>query len=112
MSNLKNRIAAAFTLLLIMPFAAGIVHAADPAKPATDKMSTTAPDKPLSPPTIDTDKDGTADAWDRDANGVPDAWDLNGDGKPDVLDNNGDGKPDEEKAPPPLAEPEGAPEEL
>jgi hypothetical protein len=110
MSKLKNRVAAAFALLFVMPFAAGLVHAADPAKPATDKMSATAPDKPPPPPTIDTNKDGKADAWDRDANGVPDAWDVNGDGKPDLLDNNGDGKPDEGKAPPPPAEPEGSPE--
>lgn len=45
-------------------------------------------------PTIDTDGDGTADAWDRSGDGAPDAWDTNGDGVPDLLDDNGDGKPD------------------
>jgi hypothetical protein len=108
MSKLKNRVATALALLFVMPFAAGIVRAEEPAqppKPAADKMSATAPAKPPPPPTIDTNNDGKADAWDRDANGVPDAWDVNGDGKPDLLDNNGDGKPDEGKTPPPPAEP-------
>lgn len=45
-------------------------------------------------PTIDTNGDGTADAWDRSGDGKPDAWDTNGDGRPDLLDDNGDGKPD------------------
>jgi hypothetical protein len=102
MSKPKNRVATALALALIIPFAAGVVHAADPAKtakPAAEKMA--APADKIPPPTIDSDKDGKADAWDRDANGMPDAWDVNGDGKPDLLDNNGDGKPDEDKAPPP-----------
>ena len=55
----------------------------------------TSPESEVPPPTIDTDKDGKADAWDRDANGAPDAWDTNGDAKPDLFDNDGDGKPDE-----------------
>jgi len=45
-------------------------------------------------PTIDTNGDGTADAWDRSGDGKPDAWDTNGDGKPDLLDDNADGQPD------------------
>lgn len=112
MSKLKNRVAATLAIFFILPFAAGIVHAAEPpkpAKPAADSMPARVPDKPP-PPTIDTNNDGKADAWDRDANGVPDAWDLNDDGKPDLLDNDGDGKPDSGKAPPPPPEPEGAPE--
>lgn len=58
------------------------------------------PESEVPPPTIDTDKDGKADAWDRDANGAPDAWDTNGDAKPDLFDNDGDGKPDEKAAKP------------
>jgi hypothetical protein len=102
----KNQIAAAVALLFVLPFAAGLVHAAEPTKPAAkpapmaEKTAAPAPDKPP-PPTIDTNNDGKADAWDRDANGMPDAWDVNGDGKPDLLDQNGDGKPDDSKAPPP-----------
>jgi hypothetical protein len=117
MSKPKNRVATALALTLIIPFAAGVVHAADPTKtvdpaktaksPATEKMAAPAADK-IPPPTIDTNNDGKADAWDRDSNGVPDAWDVNGDAKPDLLDNNGDGKPDEGKAPPPE---EGSPEQ-
>lgn len=45
-------------------------------------------------PTMDTNADGTPDAWDRNGDKMPDAWDTNGDGKPDLLDDNGDGKPD------------------
>jgi hypothetical protein len=58
--------------------------------------SAPSPENKIPAPTIDTNKDGKADAWDRDANGKPDAWDINGDGKPDQLDNDGDGKPDGE----------------
>ena len=36
------------------------------------------------PPTIDSDGDGKADAWDRNGDGQPDAWDRNGDGQPDA----------------------------
>lgn len=46
------------------------------------------------PPTIDTNGDGTPDAWDRDGDGSPDAWDTTGDGMPDQLDQDGDGQPD------------------
>jgi hypothetical protein len=101
----KNRVANSLALLFVISFAAGVVHAAEPeatTKTVTTKMAEPMADNKASPPpTIDTNKDGKADAWDRDANGIPDAWDMNDDGKPDVLDNNGDGKPDEEKAPTP-----------
>lgn len=113
MSKPKNRVAHAMALLFVVPFAAGVVHAAEPdasTKPVMDKMAEPKTVKPPPPPTIDTDKDGKADAWDRDANGIPDAWDVNGDGKPDLLDNNGDGKPDEEKQAPPPADSSGQPE--
>jgi hypothetical protein len=110
MSKPNNRVATALALTLILPFAAGIVHAAEPAKttkpPMAEKMAAPAPDKPPPAPTIDTNKDGKADAWDRDSNGIPDAWDVNGDAKPDLFDDNGDGKPDDSKASPP---PEEAP---
>lgn len=106
MSKPKKPVAQFAAFAFILPFAAGAVHAADPAK---DSVKVPMAEKQVPPPTIDTDKDGKADAWDRDANGIPDAWDVNGDGKPDLLDNDGDGKPDENKAPPPV-EPEGQPE--
>jgi hypothetical protein len=96
MPPIKHQTAAALALSLIVPFAAGIAHAADPI------ASKDAP--PTAPPTIDTDKDGKADAWDRDANGIADAWDVNGDGQPDLFDNDGDGKPDEKKLPLPPAD--------
>jgi hypothetical protein len=109
MSKLYNRVATALALIFVLPFAAGIVHAAEPAKPPVmDKMA--APAKLPPPPTIDTNNDGKADAWDRDANGVPDAWDINNDAKPDLFDDNGDGKPDEGKTPPPPAEAPAPPE--
>lgn len=111
MSKPKYSAANIMAFALILPFASGMVHAADPAKTSTETVKVPMADKQVPPPTIDTDKDGKADAWDRDANGIPDAWDTNGDGKPDLLDNNGDGKPDdspdENRAPPPPADPEG-----
>jgi hypothetical protein len=108
MSKPSNRVATALALALILPFAFGIVHAADTPKPPTkaEKPVATAAEKPVPPPTIDSNQDGKPDAWDRDANGMADAWDVNDDGKPDVVDDNGDGKPDDGKAPPP-AKPEG-----
>lgn len=51
-------------------------------------------DSEIPAPTIDTNGDGTADAWDRSGDGKPDAWDTDADGRPDLLDDNGDGKPD------------------
>jgi hypothetical protein len=96
MSKLKNRVANALAFSLILPFATGIVHAAEPIKPKS-KAAEIMAEKSVPAPTIDTDKDGKADAWDRDANGIPDAWDVNADGKPDLFDDNGDGKPDDKK---------------
>jgi len=84
----QNPMAWAAAMALILPFAVGAVHAAEPAKPAAPS------DAPVPPPTIDSDGDGKADAWDRDGNGKADAWDTNGDGKPDQFDDDGDGKPD------------------
>jgi hypothetical protein len=45
--------------------------------------------------TIDSDGNGTMDAWDRNADGQADAWDSDADGQPDLLDDDGDGKPDQ-----------------
>lgn len=45
-------------------------------------------------PTLDSDSDGTPDAWDRDGDGTADAWDEDGDGAPDAVDDDGDGEPD------------------
>ena len=36
--------------------------------------------------TMDSNGDGTADAWDRNGDGTADAWDTDGDGKPDKAD--------------------------
>ena len=99
MSKSKIQGATALALFLMAPFAAGAVQATETAKPAV-KAVEPSPSKSIPVPTIDTNKDGKADAWDRDGNGIPDAWDVNEDGKPDLFDNNGDGKPDEEKAMP------------
>lgn len=113
MSKSKSWVAQFLALLFVVPFAAGIVHAAEPDKTAPSvmkKTTETMAEKSPPPPTIDTDKDGKADAWDRDTNGIPDAWDVNGDAKPDLFDNNGDGKPDEQKAPTPPAEATGEPD--
>lgn len=46
------------------------------------------------PPTIDSNGDGTMDAWDTDGDGQADAWDIDGDGQPDSYDTDGDGAPD------------------
>lgn len=114
MSKPKNQVANSLALLFIVPFAAGVVHAAEPeakTEVMTGKKAEPMADKKLPPPaTIDSNKDGKADAWDRDANGIPDAWDVNDDGKPDLLDNNGDGKPDDPKAPTPPVESSEQPE--
>ncbi|MCC6479959.1 hypothetical protein [Sphingorhabdus sp.] len=87
----QSPVAWAAALALILPFALGTVHAAEPAKPAKPPAAS---DAPVPPPTIDSNGDGKMDAWDRDSNGVADAWDTNGDAKPDQFDNDGDGKPD------------------
>jgi hypothetical protein len=112
MSKPSNRVATALALALILPFAFGMVHAAESPKSSTDAEKSGAPAgvKAVPPPTIDSNQDGKPDAWDRDANGLADAWDTNGDNKPDLFDDNGDGKPDDgpktEGAPAP-AQPEG-----
>jgi hypothetical protein len=112
MSKPNNRVATALVLALILPFAFGMVHAADSATPSANAEKSGVPDgeKTVPPPTIDSNQDGKPDAWDRDANGMADAWDTNGDNKPDLFDDNGDGKPDDgpktEGAPAP-AQPEG-----
>lgn len=97
MSKPRNRIANLLAVALILPFAAGLVHAADTYKTTPDKGTAdrSTPEKAVPPPTIDSNEDGKADAWDRDANGKADAWDVNDDGKPDVFDDNGDGRPDD-----------------
>lgn len=59
----QNPMAWAAAMALILPFAVGAVHAAEPAK------QTAPSDAPVPPPTIDSDGDGKADAWDRDGNG-------------------------------------------
>jgi hypothetical protein len=78
---------------LVLPFTMGTAFAAVPDQagktPSTDTMVSR-----NTPPTIDTNNDGKADAWDRDGNGTADAWDNNGDGKADSFDDDGDGKPD------------------
>jgi hypothetical protein len=117
MSRTNIKVAMLAALALILPFAAGIVHAAQNAKPmaaagkdaAKDKVvPKEAPtEKSVPAPTIDTNADGKADGWDRDGNGLVDAWDTNNDNKPDLFDDNGDGKPDDAKVPPANTEGEG-----
>jgi hypothetical protein len=113
MSKPKNRVAPILALLFTLPFAAGSVHAAmpvDAGEQPAEQMGESPLGKPLpAPPTIDSDKDGKADAWDRDADGVADAWDVNGDAKPDLFDDNGDGKPDSDPASPAPMEDEAQP---
>ena len=62
-------------------------HAAEPESP--DDMQSEIPAA-----TIDSNGDGTMDAWDRSGDGQADAWDSDGDGQPDLLDDDGDGQPD------------------
>lgn len=52
------------------------------------------PPSSIPAPTIDTDGDGTPDAWDRNGDAAPDAWDVDQDGMPDLIDEDGDGEPD------------------
>ncbi|MEP2989286.1 MAG: hypothetical protein ABJN65_10835 [Parasphingorhabdus sp.] len=59
-----------------------------------EEQSKEAMESEIPAPTIDTNGDGTPDAWDRSGDGKPDAWDTNGDGRPDLLDDDGDGQPD------------------
>ncbi|MCB2077054.1 MAG: hypothetical protein KDE55_05070 [Novosphingobium sp.] len=79
------------SLALFAPLAFAAQAFATEAVPASGEAES---DMPTLPPTIDTDGDGTADAWDRNNDGRADAWDTDGDGKPDVFDDDGDGKPD------------------
>ena len=65
----QSPVAWAAALALILPFAFGTVHAAEPAKPAKPAASAEAP---VPPPTLDSDGDGKMDAWDRDGNGKAD----------------------------------------
>lgn len=60
---------------------------------AQDATQSAAPSEPP-PATIDTDGDGTMDAWDQRGDGKPDTWDTDGDGMPDAFDVDGDGAPD------------------
>jgi hypothetical protein len=109
MLNKSPRVALSVSIIFAsMAIPSAVIAQDKPADTAaTDKMS--ANEKAVPAPTVDTNKDGKADAWDRDANGVPDAWDVNGDGQPDQVDDNGDGKPDDQVAPAPAAEPESPP---
>ncbi|QLC25016.1 hypothetical protein HFP57_08250 [Parasphingopyxis algicola] len=63
--------------------------------PALADSQESAEGQQVPPPTIDTNGDGTPDAWDRDGDGRPDAWDRDGDNMPDMVDDDGDGEPDE-----------------
>ncbi|WP_164114395.1 hypothetical protein [Sphingorhabdus sp. Alg239-R122] len=77
---------------LLSPFAIGVLHAQDTEAPP--EKTAKAPPSDIPPPNVDTDSDGTNDAWDVNGDGKTDIWDMNGDGKPDAWDRDGDGKPD------------------
>ena len=64
----------------------------EPATPTPAEPTATAPTLPA--PTLDTNEDGTPDAWDQNGDGAADVWDMDGDGQPDALDSDGDGTPD------------------
>lgn len=69
--------------------------------PYQDPATSEAPAPTEAPPaTIDTNGDGTMDAWDQRGDGKADTWDTDGDGLPDAVDNDGDGQPDPVNAPP------------
>jgi hypothetical protein len=59
-----------------------------PAAPTQEAPATEAPagDSQVPPATLDSNGDGTMDAWDRNNDGKADAWDTDGDGKPDKAD--------------------------
>lgn len=59
-----------------------------PAAPTQEAPATEAPagDSQVPPATLDSNGDGTMDAWDRNNDGTADAWDTDGDGKPDKAD--------------------------
>lgn len=87
------------TIAAAFPMAAGLAMAQDSMMPEGDAMTPPAeeamPADATNPPaTMDSNGDGTMDAWDRDADGTADAWDTTGDGAPDAVDDDGDGQPD------------------
>ncbi len=51
--------------------------------PATEAPATA---EQTPPATLDSNGDGTMDAWDRNNDGKADAWDTDGDGQPDKAD--------------------------
>ena len=104
MSKFRNSVAFAAATALILPFAAGVVRAAEADQPSAESQmpASSVPEKAVPPPTMDSNRDGKADAWDRDANGKADIFDDDGDGRPDDPDRTSD-----RPAPPPPAEPEG-----
>lgn len=59
-----------------------------PAAPTQEAPAAEAPagDSQIPPATLDSNGDGTMDAWDRNNDGKADAWDTDGDGKPDKAD--------------------------
>lgn len=78
-----------------------------PAEPYADSATDAPADEPYQDPatseapapsnpaaTIDSNGDGTMDAWDQRGNGKADTWDTNGDGQPDAVDADGDSQPD------------------
>lgn len=73
----------------------GAIMLAGPAM-AQDTAEEAPPPAPseIPPATIDSDGDGTADAWDQRGDGRADTWDTDGDGVPDTYDQDGDGLPD------------------
>lgn len=91
LSNMKKlpMIAAAFGAAILIA-APGF---AQDTSPETDAAET-APAPEAAPATIDTDGDGTMDAWDQRGDGKPDSWDTDADGAPDAFDQDGDGAPD------------------
>ena len=72
--------------------APGFAQDTPPETPDTGTTEEAAPE--AAPATIDTDGDGTMDAWDQRGDGKPDSWDTDGDGAPDAFDQDGDGAPD------------------
>lgn len=86
--NSSNRMRRMTPYLITVGLGLSVVANASEPEPS-DKMQSEIP-----APTIDTNGDGTMDAWDRSGDGRPDAWDSDGDGRPDLLDDDGDGKPD------------------
>ena len=72
-------------------------HNAQDAAPATTPPAE-APVTTTPSPTLDSNGDGTMDAWDNNGDGQPDLWDLDGDGQPDAADSDGDGQPDQYRA--------------